>query len=67
MSDTNELFHTDQLLAAHGLLVKQTGWGDKAKLEYVDLETKEKASLARVKAFEKAASGSVKSPCSRSG
>jgi hypothetical protein len=47
-----KIFHTDELLRKHGMLVRQTGWDDGAKFAYVDWQTHKPVSKARRDAFE---------------
>lgn len=47
------IFHTDELLRKHRLLVKQQGWGKNAKMSLVDWKTYKPASAARQKRFWK--------------
>ena len=52
MSNENVTMHTSPLLRKHGMLVRQTGWGDDAKFAYVDWQTYRRVSKVRREAFE---------------
>lgn len=45
------IFHTDELLRRHRLLVRQTGFGKKAVYDLVDWQTHRRVSRKREDAF----------------